>query len=140
MRLVAFLNIVASFLTCIEGFSQGITYKAEEFSHPEIKWRPVPLWFWNNTEIDSVEMASQLENMLKVDGYGGCAILPFGQSFYPTYLSEDYFSLYQKAIEIVKQHGAVMSVYDEYGFPSGSMGQSMVQALLLSKIITLSIV
>lgn len=97
-------------------------YNGGDFMTPPMEWRPVPLWFWNNTTINEEQLTSELEQMLTTDNYGGCAILPFGTGFRPGYLSEDYFSLYGKAIEIAEAHGASMSVYDEYGFPSGSMG------------------
>ena len=48
--------------------------------------------------------------------------MPFGQNFQPSYLSNDYFALYRLAVEKACSLGAQMSVYDEYGFPSGSMG------------------
>ncbi len=97
-------------------------YKAEDFASPSICWRPVPLWFWNNTTIREDELTHQLERMLTKDFYGGCAILPFGEAFSPGYLSDEYFSLYEKAIDVANKYGASMSIYDEYGFPSGSMG------------------
>lgn len=102
--------------------AQSQVYNAGQFATPDIEWRPVPLWFWNNTTINTQEMESQLEQMLTTDFYGGCGILPFGKSFSPGYLSENYFELYGKAIDIARKHGAAMSIYDEYGFPSGSMG------------------
>lgn len=96
--------------------------KLSEFASPSMRWRPVPLWFWNNAEVKEDSLLAQLDGILTKDCYGGCAILPFGNSFGPAYLSEEYFRLYGKVIEMVKQRGAKMSLYDEYGFPSGSMG------------------
>lgn len=96
--------------------------ETKEFSMPSMPWRPIPLWFWNNTQVSSAELTRQLQQMVEVDGYGGCAILPFGGGFRPGYLSENYFKLYGTAIEKAQSLGARMSIYDEYGFPSGSMG------------------
>ena len=100
----------------------GTTYATKQFAAPDMEWRPIPLWFWNNTTVTGPALESQLEKMVTVDGYGGCAILPFGQGFRPDYLSSDYMSLYGRAINKASALGAHMSVYDEYGFPSGSMG------------------
>ena len=97
-------------------------YDTASFAAPANEWRPIPLWFWNNTEIESEVLEKQLEKMVSTDGYGGCAILPFGEGFRPGYLSEDYFRLYGRAVEKAKSLNARMSIYDEYGFPSGSMG------------------
>lgn len=87
-----------------------------------MKWRPIPLWFWNNTTIEDCTLEEQLEKMILTDNYGGCAILPFGKQFSPSYLSDDYFRIYGRVVEKAKELGAKMSIYDEYGFPSGSMG------------------
>ncbi len=103
------------------------------FANPSMQWRPVPLWFWNDTPVEIDVVQSQLSETLEKDYYGGCAILPFGPSFRPGYLSEEYFQLYEKAIETAKSHGAVMSLYDEYGFPSGTIGAYNGSAELLFK-------
>ena len=57
-------------------------FSTRDFSLPEMKWRPIPLWFWNNTTIVGDELEKQLEQMVKTDYYGGCAILPFGEGFF----------------------------------------------------------
>ena len=100
----------------------GSVYSSKEFAMPGMQWRPVPLWFWNDARIDADTLEQQLEHMISDDFYGGCAILPFGKGFQPDYLSEEYFELYSRAVQKAGALGAHMSVYDEYGFPSGSMG------------------
>lgn len=92
------------------------------FVNPEKQYRPIPLWFWNNTTVNETELLNQFRQMIEKDGYGGCAILPFGKEFKPEYLSEEYFSLYGSIIKEARKLDARMSLYDEYGFPSGSMG------------------
>lgn len=94
----------------------------EAFADPEKQYRPIPLWFWNNTTVNETELLDQFRQMVEKDGYGGCAILPFGKNFTPEYLSEEYFSLYGAIIKEARKLDARMSLYDEYGFPSGSMG------------------
>ena len=93
-----------------------------EFMNPGMEYRPVPLWFWNNAKVETAELLHQFRQMVTRDGYGGCGILPFGGKFAPEYMSEEYFSRYSAVVEAAKASGAVMSLYDEYGFPSGSMG------------------
>ncbi len=96
--------------------------ETKEFAKPSMSWRPIPLWFWNNTQVASSPLVQQLGQMVETDGYGGCAILPFGGGFRPSYLSDSYFQLYGEAVSKARALGAHMSIYDEYGFPSGSMG------------------
>lgn len=95
---------------------------AAGFADPPAGFRPVPLWFWNNTRIDRDEALRQFGCMTGKDMYGGCAILPFGNRFSPEYLSEEYFSLYADVVGAAAAAGASVVLYDEYGFPSGSMG------------------
>ena len=54
--------------------------------------------------------------------YGGFGILPFGRAFAPPYLSEEYFAVYGAALEQAEALGLTLSLYDEFGFPSGSAG------------------
>ena len=122
MNFKKMLMQVAICMAAVASMAQTHVYTAPEFAAPPMQWRPVPLWFWNNTSVNAQTVEEQLEQMITVDNYGGCAILPFGAGFQPGYLSDDYFALYEKAIEVAKRHGASMSLYDEYGFPSGSMG------------------
>ncbi|MBO7118766.1 MAG: hypothetical protein J6W03_00410 [Bacteroidaceae bacterium] len=107
---------------CQANSEEVIHLETKEFAKPSMPWRPIPLWFWNNTQINESALVEQLQKMVEVDGYGGCAILPFGTGFRPNYLSDDYFNLYGAAINKARSLGAHMSIYDEYGFPSGSMG------------------
>lgn len=101
---------------------EGLQLETKEFAKPSMAWRPIPLWFWNNTQVSETVLLEQLGQMIERDGYGGCAILPFGGGFGPSYLSENYFKLYGAAVSKARSLGAQMSIYDEYGFPSGSMG------------------
>lgn len=114
------VKIVLSFLI-VPIFLQAQVV-TNEFSSPPKQYRPIPLWFWNNTTVEAGELLHQFRQMVEKDGYGGCAILPFGKNFNPGYLSENYFELYGKMVEAAREMGVHMSVYDEYGFPSGSMG------------------
>lgn len=93
-----------------------------EFANPSKRSRPIPLWFWNNTTINETELLDQFRQMIEKDNYGGCAVLPFGKNFKPVYLSTEYFNLYGKLLEEAKRQSVHLSVYDEFGFPSGSMG------------------
>lgn len=94
----------------------------QKFACPEKRYRPIPLWFWNNVNINAQDLLFQFRRMIKEDGYGGCAVLPFGKNFRPEYLSDRYFDLYKTLLEEAQNLGAYVSLYDEFGFPSGSMG------------------
>jgi len=55
-------------------------------------------------------------------GYGGFGVVPFGKDFNPEYLSEGYLELYGTMLGKAKELGMTISLYDEFGFPSGSVG------------------
>lgn len=109
-------------LTCLLVAAGATGQTADEFRNPPAEYRPVPLWFWNNARIERPEAIAQFRAMTSTDGYGGCAILPFGGNFAPEYLSDDYFALYGEIVREARNGGFQLSLYDEYGFPSGSMG------------------
>ena len=119
----AFVMLCSLFCTACQAVGEdAVLLETKEFSRPSMSWRPIPLWFWNNTQVNEQTLLSQLQQMVDADGYGGCAILPFGSGFRPGYLSADYFTLYGRAVGKARSLGAHISIYDEYGFPSGSMG------------------
>ena len=114
---------VTGLIACLLGVTSLQAQRSlSEFQTPPMKYRPIPLWFWNNATVEREKALEQFRQMVQRDGYGGCAILPFGSEFAPEYLSDEYMNLYGAIIEEAKKSGAQMSVYDEYGFPSGSMG------------------
>ena len=96
-----------------------------DFVNPPLKFRSRPLWFWNNTEVTAAEVEAQLQGNRDQSGYGGLAPLPFGAKFTPKYLSEEYFDLYGAAVKKARELGMFLTIYDEYGFPSGSCGANM---------------
>ena len=93
-----------------------------DFKNPPQKFRPEPLWFWNNTTISREGIDEQMIGFRDQCGYGGFAILPFGQNLAPKYLTEEYFDLYKYTAERAAEMGLTLSLYDEYGFPTGSGG------------------
>jgi len=91
------------------------------FKNPPMKYRPQPLYFWNDT-VKAEIVAEQMKQLRDRDGYGGFSILGYGKNFKPDYLSNAYFDLYGKTIATAKKLKLSLSLYDEYGFPSGGAG------------------
>ncbi|MEN9974458.1 MAG: hypothetical protein RLZZ282_464, partial [Verrucomicrobiota bacterium] len=96
-----------------------------DFASPPLRYRSRPLWFWNNTAVTAAGVEEQLLACRDRSGYGGLAPLPFGAKFTPKYLSDDYFDLYAVAVNKARELGMSITLYDEYGFPSGSGGAFM---------------
>jgi len=94
----------------------------DDFLNPPLKFRSRPLWFWNNAAVTAAEVEAQLQGNRDRSGYGGLAPLPFGVQLTPKYLSAEYFDLYGVAVKKARELGMFLTIYDEYGFPSGSGG------------------
>ena len=109
-------------LLCLFFCVTAVAQEPSEFKTPPTKFRPDPLWFWNNTDITKEGIDAQMPGFLEKCGYGGLAILPFGPNLTPRYLTEEYFERYKYAVEKAAELGLTLSLYDEYGFPSGSGG------------------
>src|SRR5512137_1488636 len=113
-------------LTCmLSATVLPVLYSADvkgDFVNPPLKFRARPLWFWNDTAVTAAAVEAQLQGNRDKSGYGGLAPLPFGAKFTPKYLSEEYFALYGAAVAKARQLGMFLTLYDEYGFPSGSCG------------------
>jgi hypothetical protein len=91
------------------------------FKNPPMKYRPQPFYFWNDVVKPEV-VAEQMKQLRDHDFYGGFSIFGFGKKFKPEYLSDAYFELYGKTITAAKKLNLSLSLYDEYGFPSGGAG------------------
>lgn len=113
------LLFTGSFLLCcgLLGAQDAAVFKS-----PTPEFRPRPLWFWNNTTITKEGIDAQMAGLKNQSGYGGFSILPFGPNLMPKYLTEEYFDLYEYTARKAKELGVTLSLYDEYGFPSGSGG------------------
>ena len=109
-------------LLCLFFCVTAVAQEPSEFKTPPTKFRPDQLWFWNNTDITKEGIDAQMPGFLEKCGYGGLAILPFGPNLTPKYLTEEYFERYKYAVEKAAELGLTLSLYDEYGFPSGSGG------------------
>ena len=107
---------------CVVSAGSSTAQIRSDFRDPPVQYWPRPLWFWNDTEVTIAGVGEQTRKSKELSKYGGFGILPFGKDFRPDYLSEEYFALYGTALEQARELGMTMSLYDEYGFPSGSAG------------------
>ncbi|HWS01384.1 MAG TPA: hypothetical protein VN249_12250, partial [Prolixibacteraceae bacterium] len=113
--------IAAVFLINVQA-SSGQAFSSGQFKSPSIQYWPRPLWFWNNTTITGEGIVQQMVAMRDRCGYGGFGVVPFGKNFRPEYLSDDYLKVYGIMLKEAKDLGMTISLYDEFGFPSGSVG------------------
>ena len=87
------------------------------------EYAPVPFWSWNN-KIEIEECKRQIRQMKKV-GFGGF-IIHARAGLKTEYLSEDWFSCVEACIEEAKKQDMCVWIYDEFGYPSGFVGGTLL--------------
>lgn len=92
---------------------------AASFAEPTSKYRPSPLWAWND-EMTEERIREQLREM-KANGMGGAFVNPRPGLVNP-YLSEEWFSLWSAALDESEKLGLKLYIYDENSYPSGFAG------------------
>ena len=121
------IKCLMAFLICLpvvlgKMLSADPSFTKKDFIHPPIHFWPRPLYFWNNTTVTAEGLTRQMQAFRDECGYGGFGVIPFGKNFRPEYLSEEYLQLYGTMLQKAKELGMTICLYDEFGFPSGSVG------------------
>lgn len=100
----------------------------EEFRNPGPAFRPVMMWIWN-ANLDRVTLREQVAEMA-AEGIGGFFIHPMPDAFRKhdfiegmtePYLGEMFFEWVKDAAEVAREHGFFCWLYDEGGWPSGTL-------------------
>ncbi len=89
------------------------------FQNPPADFRSAPFWVWND-RVTREQIDAQLADF-KEHGIGGVFIHPRPGLITP-YLSEEWMTLCQYAVEVGKQLGLKIWLYDENSYPSGFAG------------------
>ena len=89
------------------------------FKNPPGKYRPAPLWVWNDRMTPDL-IDFQL-TQLAGHGFGGAFVHP-RPGLVTEYLSDEWFALWGHALEKAKELGMQLSIYDENSYPSGFAG------------------
>jgi hypothetical protein len=91
----------------------------ELFKNPPAEFRSMPLWVWNN-RITEQQINEQLADF-KEKGIGGVFVHPRPGLITP-YLSDEWFSRFEYAVNAGKKLGMQVWIYDENSYPSGFAG------------------
>jgi len=124
MRKISFLLVFVMLLGMILPVSAAETTADPlwtAFENPPDDSKTRPLWFWNREVADmTTEQVREIvrESYLQ-SGYNGFGILPDWQS---AYLTDEYFELYEAALDEGSKYGMHFALYDENGFPSYNAG------------------
>jgi hypothetical protein len=97
------------------------------FKAPPAQYRGHAMWNFNLTTLNEKDIVTGIDEMAKLN-YGGFFIEPGGRP-QPgqgvPFLSDEYFRYYRIAIEEAKKQGLEMILYDDYAFPTGTVGGQM---------------
>lgn len=89
------------------------------FRNPPNAYRPIAFWVWNDDL--TPERAREQLRELAAHGFGGAFAHP-RPGLSVEYLSDDWFALFQAALEEAERLGLQLSIYDENSYPSGFAG------------------
>ena len=97
------------------------------FKSPPAEYRGHAMWNFNLPTLNENAIVSGIQEMAKLN-YGGFFIEAGGRP-QPgqgvTFLSDEYFRLYKVALEEAKRQGLEVILYDDYAFPTGTVGGQM---------------
>jgi hypothetical protein len=91
----------------------------EYFANPPGDYRCVPLWDWNGN-ITEEGIDFQMKEFKKA-GIGGLFVHP-RPGLLTEYLSEEWFHLFDYAVQKGREYGLGVWIYDENSYPSGFAG------------------
>jgi hypothetical protein len=98
------------------------------FKSPPAQYRGHAMWNFNLATLNEKDIVSGIQEMAALN-YGGFFIEAGGRP-QPgqgvPFLSGEYFRFYKLAIEEAKKHGLEMILYDDYAFPTGTVGGQML--------------
>ena len=104
----------------------GEPLSKEKFLHPSVEFGIMPFWFWNG-EMSYDEIAYQIREY-KAKGCPGFYIhARFGVREELGYMNEDWLDRVKFTIETAQAEGLQIWIYDEYNWPSGTCGQTLMK-------------
>ena len=102
-------------------------FDAAIFKTPPAEYRGHAMWNFNLPTLNENAVISGIQEMAKLN-YGGFFIEAGGRP-QPgqgvAFLSDEYFRLYKVALEEAKKQGLEVILYDDYAFPTGTVGGQM---------------
>src|SRR5262249_15524864 len=123
-------NWLALALVAAPVFAQVKEFDAAVFKAPPARFRGHAMWSFPLGTMDEKYVVSGIEEMAKLN-YGGFFIEAGGGPT-PTapgrglpFLSDEYFRLYKIAMEEAKKRGMEVVLYDDWRFPTGTVGGQM---------------
>jgi len=102
---------------------QSLDALRQLFPDPPAEYRSAPLWVWND-ELTWPRLEEQLRQFA-ARGIGGVFVHP-RPGLMTEYLGEEWFDLWRRSVELGKQLGIKVHIYDENSYPAGFSGGHVV--------------
>ena len=119
MRKLATTFYCLCMLMIMQGKAQTFTQLQKQFTAPGREYGSAPLWVWN-TKITKKEIDLMLQDF-KDKAFGGVMVHP-RPGLITSYLSNEWFDLFQYTVAKGKALGLDVWIYDENSYPSGFAG------------------
>ena len=107
---------------------KGGLFDPAVFKSPPAEFRGHAMWNFHLPTLNENAVISGIQEMAKLN-YGGFFIEAGGRGGQPgqgvTFLSDQYFRFYKLALEEAKKQGLEVILYDDYAFPTGTVGGQM---------------
>lgn len=107
--------------------SAGNPFDPAVFKAPPAEYRGHAMWNFNLSTLNEDAVVSGIREMARLN-YGGFFIEAGGRP-QPgqgvAFLSDEYFRFYKLALEEAKKQGLEVILYDDYAFPTGTVGGQM---------------
>ena len=120
--LIALLPLIAASCTCTPlGHERTHSFAEveQQFAEPGAAYRPAPFWVWN--EKVTYEDIDRMLSDFKEQGFGGVYVHP-RPGMITTYLTDEWFDLWDYSHKKGKELGLEIWMYDENSYPSGFAG------------------
>jgi hypothetical protein len=125
LRLAVFTGLLAAALTAQNA---GNSLDPAIFKAPPAEYRGHAMWNFNLAALNENAVVAGIQEMAKLN-YGGFFIEVGGRP-QPgqgvAFLSSEYFRFYKLAMEEAKKQGLEVILYDDYAFPTGTVGGQML--------------
>ena len=122
------LRLPISLMALAFGLSAQNAFDPAIFKSPPAEYRGHAMWNFNLTNLNENAVISGIQEMAKLN-YGGFFIEAGGRpqpGQGTAFLSDEYFRYYKLALEEAKKDGLEVILYDDYAFPTGTVGGQML--------------
>ena len=119
IKILLYIYCMCLYIPVFGDKNDDFTHFYEVFEKPSKEYKPAPLYVWN-TQVTQ-DLIDHTMSELSKQGFGGVFVHP-RPGLKNEYLSTEWFSLFRHTLDVGKELGMNVWIYDENTFPSGFAG------------------